>query len=82
MEYTKKTTILLPPYLHERLTSLAAQQGTSMGSLIREACLQVYGASDRDIAVAAVHALGALSVPVDSAASMKAEYVVEREPLA
>ncbi len=82
MEYTKKTTILLPPHLHERLTSLAAQQGNSMGGLIREACLQVYGSSDRSTALSAVDALEALSLPVGSVAAMKAESVAELEPLA
>jgi predicted DNA-binding protein len=81
MDYLKKTTILLPPHLHERLSSLAAQQGNSMGGLIREACMQVYGATDRQSALSAVEALGALSLPVGSVADMKGEYVAELEPL-
>ncbi len=81
MENLKKTTILLPPALHDRLSYLAAQRGGSMGGLIREACLQVYGATDRDAALAAVDSLSALSLPVGSVAEMKAESVPEPKDL-
>lgn len=81
MDNLRKTTILLPPHLHDRLSTLAAQQGSSMGGLIREACMRVYGATDRQSAMSAVEALGALSLPVGSVAEMKAEYVAELEPL-
>src|ERR1700674_5322955 len=40
---TKKTTILLSPELHERLTRLAQQKGTSLGELVRSACKREYG---------------------------------------
>jgi predicted transcriptional regulator len=78
MDNLKKTTILLTPELHERLSSLATQQGSSMGRLIREACQQVYGATDRSSARAAVALLGAMSVEVGPVAAMKAEYAIER----
>jgi len=77
----RKTTILLPPQLHERLAALAEEQGSSMGRLIREACRQVYGATDRSEGLEAVRALGALALPVASVAAMKREYVAEPEPL-
>jgi predicted DNA-binding protein len=81
MEPQRKTTILLPDYLHERLTTLAAQQGSSMGGLIREACMQVYGATDRQAALSAVEAFGSLALPVGAVAAMKAEHVAELEPV-
>ena len=40
---TKKTTILLQPELHRRLTRLAERRGTSLGELIRSACETQYG---------------------------------------
>ena len=40
MELSKKTTILFPPDLHRRLAQLAAQRGTSLGTLVRRACEQ------------------------------------------
>jgi hypothetical protein len=52
-----------------------------LGGIIREACLQVYGATDRNAALAAVDALGALSLPVGLVAEMKAESVPAPEPL-
>jgi len=31
MELSKKTTILFPPELHQRLSAIAAQRGISLG---------------------------------------------------
>jgi predicted transcriptional regulator len=81
MDALKKTTILISPELHDRLSTLAAQHGSSMGALIREACRQVYGVTDRGAARAAVAELGAMSVDVDTVAAMKAAYVARRDPL-
>ncbi len=50
-----------------------------MGGLIREACLQVYGATDRRAAQAAVAELGSMSVEVDAVAALKAAYTVTRD---
>ena len=36
MELTKKTTILFPPELHERLVKLASQRGVSLERVIAE----------------------------------------------
>lgn len=70
---THKTTILLTPSLHERLTRLSRLRGVSMGQLIRSAVEAQYGLVDPDQRLAAVAALGALSLPVDSPQVMKAE---------
>lgn len=72
---THKTTILLTPSLHERLTRLARQRGTSMGQLIRSAVEAQYGLVDTNERLAAVAALAALSLPVDTPAAMKAESI-------
>lgn len=72
---THKTTILLPPSLYSRLTRLARVRGTSMGQLIRSAVEAQYGLVDPDERSAAVAALGALSLPVDTPQAMKAESV-------
>ncbi len=68
-----KTTILLTATLHERLSSLAQQRGVSMSHLIRTAVEAQYGVVDREERLSAVHALGALSLPVDTVEAMKAE---------
>ncbi len=79
---THKTTILLTPSLHERLTRLARERGTSMGQLIRSAVEAQYGLVDPDERLAAVAALAALSLPVDTPAAMKAESVpYDEEPV-
>ncbi len=75
MELSKKTTILFSPEAHEQLTALAARRGTSLGELVREACVAQYGLVDVDARVAAAAALGALSLPVASPRDMKAESV-------
>ncbi len=75
MELSKKTTILLSEEGHRRLTSVAARRGVSMGTLIREACEQVYGLVDTDERVSAASALAALSLPVGTPSAMKRESV-------
>lgn len=68
-----KTTILLTAALYERLSSLAQERGVSMSHLIRSAVVAQYGLVDREDRLSAVHALGALSLPVGSVEAMKAE---------
>ncbi len=75
MELSKKTTILFSPDTHERLTALAARRGTSLGELVREACMAQYGLVDTDTRVAAAQALAALTLPVGSPRDMKQESV-------
>jgi predicted DNA-binding protein len=81
MELSKKTTILFSPELHERLTALAARRGTSLGDLVREACVAQYGLVDTETRVAAVAALSALSLPVSSPREMKHESVPSAQAL-
>lgn len=80
-ELTKKTTILLQPELHERLTRLAQQRRTSIGALVRAACERQYGLGGSDDRLRAVHELAALDLPVGSTSTMKAESVPTPEQL-
>ncbi len=81
MELVKKTTILLSPRLHERLTQLARQKGISMGQLMREACEKTYGLTSREHRLEAVQALASLSLPVDDVQRMKEQSVPSPEKL-
>lgn len=77
-----KTTILLTPSLHERLTRLARARGTSMGQLIRSAVEAQYGLAEPGERLAAVAALAGLSLPVHTPAAMKAESIpYDEEPV-
>jgi hypothetical protein len=77
MEHTKKTTILLPPDLHEQLTALAAERKVSMGHLIRSACRRQYGVVPHEERLKAVRELCRLGLPVATVARMKRESVVD-----
>ena len=70
---TKKTTILLQPDLHRRLTRLADQRGTSLGELVRSACEKQYGIGGSEERIRAVRAIGALELPVGAPGQMKRE---------
>jgi ribbon-helix-helix CopG family protein len=69
------TTILLPPDLHERLSRLAEQQGTSLGALVRRACEIQYGPVSVEARLEAVRQLAAMSLPVGDPSAMKRESV-------
>lgn len=75
MELTKKTTILLPPALHDRLTRLARTRHTSLGQLIRDACEAQYGEPSAEERLDAVRQLSRLGLPVGSIRRMKRESV-------
>ena len=79
---TKKTTILLQPELHRRLTRLADQRRTSIGELIRSAVEHQYGLGGSEERLRAVRALASLSLPVGSPEEMKRESVPSPEDLA
>ncbi len=72
---TKKTTILLQPELHRRLTRLAERRGTSLGELIRSACESQYGLGGSEERLRAVGDLSILALPVGSPGELKAESV-------
>ena len=82
MELTKKTTILFPPGLHERLSQLAAQRGTSLGELVRTACARHYALPSREDKLAAVRKLTALRLPVAHPRRMKQQAVPRPEEIA
>ena len=75
MELSKKTTILFPPPLHEHLVRVAAREGVSLGELVRKACEEAYGSPGGADRLEAAARIRALSLPVTSVASMKAESV-------
>ena len=77
MELTKKTTILFPPELHERLSRLAEHRGTSLGNLVREACEIQYGLVPMDARLAAVRELASLSLPVGEPEDLERESVLD-----
>jgi predicted DNA-binding protein len=70
---TKKTTILLQPELHERLSRLARQRNTSIGELIRAACQHQYGLGGSEDRVRAAREIAGLELPVGSVSAMKKE---------
>ncbi len=75
MELSKKTTILLPPDLHERLTRQAEREGTSLGELVRRACRTQYGYVSTEERRKAVATLLTLDLPVGSTEQLKRESV-------
>ncbi|MFC1708398.1 hypothetical protein ACFL59_16520 [Planctomycetota bacterium] len=81
MELSKKTTILFSRQLHQHLKRLARRRGTSIGSLVREACERQYGFESADEKLQAVEALRRLALPVGSPADMKRQSVPSPEEL-
>lgn len=75
MELSKKTTILFPPDLHERLVRLAEQKHTSLGDLVRSACQRQYGLASAEERLGAVRDVAALRLPVGTPEEMAAESV-------
>ena len=81
MELSKKTTILFSPDLHERLSRLAAETGTSLGDLVRTACERQYKLPSKEEKLAALRRLGALRLPVGDPRQMKRESVPKPEKI-
>ena len=75
MDLSKKTTILLSDEQHEQLTRLAREHGTSLGDLVREACVHEYGLASIKQRSAALAELAALALPVTNVATMKHESI-------
>jgi predicted DNA-binding protein len=81
MELSKKTTILFPPDLHDRLERLAKERGTSMGQLVRQACREKYASVSEAERLEAVRRLSRLRLPVTDPDRMKRESVVDPDRL-
>jgi len=81
MELSRKTTILLSPDLHDHLTEIARQRGTSLGQLVREACEARYGLVSPEERGSAVEELGRLRLPVAAVSTMKRQSVAKPEDL-
>jgi hypothetical protein len=75
MELSKKTTILFPPDLHDRLSRLAAETGRSLGELVREACETRYGIAPPQQRLDAVDELAALRLPIGEPHELERESV-------
>ena len=80
MELAKKTTILFPPELYDRLAALAKERGKSVGDLVREACRKQYFSATPKSRLAAVAELAAMRLPVGSPAQIEAESTSEPLP--
>ena len=72
---TKKTTILFSPELHQHLLQVAAGRGTSLGELVRRACVAQYGDTSVAARRAAVARMAELALPVSDVQTMKRESV-------
>lgn len=81
MELTKKTTILFPPDLYDRLARLAEQRKSSVGELVRQACRTQYSLSSRSERLAIIDQMAALSLPVGTPEELERESVPTVEPL-
>lgn len=75
MELSKKTTILFSPELHAQLQRMARQGGTSIGELVRSACVSQYGLWSRQERLEALRELTSLNLPVASPEEMAEESV-------
>lgn len=78
---SKKTTILFPPDLHDRLARLARQRGTSLGELVRTACEKQYGLFSQEDRLDAVEELAGFALPVGEPHEMKKQSAVPPEEL-
>ena len=81
MDLSKKTTILFPPDLHERLARLAKQRGTSLGELVRAACEREYGLFSEQERLEALEELSRLTLPVADPDTLKGESVPSSDDL-
>lgn len=82
MALSKKTMVLFPPELHERLTQVAAERQTSLGELVRRACEKEYGEVSREQKRAALKRITCLRLPVGDPRRMKRESVPDAGTLA
>jgi hypothetical protein len=79
-----KTTILLDKPLHKRLRQVAKERGTSIGELVRQACVEKYAQPTVAERMAALERILALDDPLptpDTFAELKAQYVEPYKPI-
>jgi len=77
MGVSRKTTILLPAELHERLSRLAEHRGTTLGALVRQACEIQYASLPIDARLEAVRELSSFHLPVGDPEDLESESVPE-----
>ena len=81
MELSKKTTILLSPELHLRLSRIAVSRKTSLGNLVRTACEREYGGVSTEEKLAALRRMVAMNLPVGTVRQMKLESIAPPKKL-
>ena len=81
MELSKKTTILLSPELHLRLSRIAVSRKTSLGNLVRTACEREYGGTSTEEKLAALRRMVAMNLPVGTVRQMKLESIAPPKKL-
>ena len=81
MELSKKTTILFPDDLHERLVGLARQRKVSLGFLVRDACVHQYGLHAPEDRIDAARALSEMALPVGTPQELEDESVPSPQEL-
>jgi hypothetical protein len=81
MEPSRRTTVLFPPELHDRLTRLAERTGTSLGELVRRACEAQYRVTPESERKEAVRELAELRLPTGSVDTLKRQSVPDPERL-
>ncbi len=77
----RRQGVRFTPEQHRRLSELAERRGTSLGDLVREACVVAYGVTDADSRIAAALELAGLSLPVGTPAELKGESVADPSTL-
>ena len=81
MARSRKATILFPPEFYAQLARLAEQRATSVGDLVRKACVAQYGLAARKERLDLVKQLAAMRLPVGTPEEMERESVPVAEPL-
>ena len=72
---TRRIEILFPEDLAEHLRQIAAREGRSVGTLVRDAVAEKYAGPSRQQKLEAVERLYALQAPVDEWDKMEREII-------
>jgi hypothetical protein len=81
MEPSKKTTILFPPALHEKLLRISIESGVNLGELVRTACERQYLSPSPEARLQAVERLTSLRLPAGDPRRMKLQSLPRPERL-